>query len=103
MANLSTRLGRAAASLSPWWNWTSATALGAWAPAVALLTGGASDAVAARALVQDVYERLGARPDWAAIDRLMPPSSSALAPFRVDYASVVAAPSPSFQPAHRPL
>jgi peptidoglycan glycosyltransferase len=102
MANLSARLGRAAASLSPWWNWTSATAIGAWAPAVALLTGGSSDAVAARALVQDVYERLGARPDWAAVDRLMPPSSSAVAPFRVDYASAVAAPSPSFQPAHRP-
>ena len=76
--------------------------LAAWAPSVAMLAGGgALHAVVARALVQDVYERLGVRPDWAAVERATP-LSPAIRHFYVDYPEAIAAPSPNYWPEHRP-
>jgi len=76
--------------------------LAAWAPSVAMLAGGgALHAVVARALVQDVYERLGVRPDWAAVKRVTP-LSPAIRRFHVDYPEAIAAPSPNYWHEHRP-
>jgi len=80
--------------------------IGSWAPAVAMLAGGgmgSTHAAVARALVRDVYERLGARPDWAAVDRAVP-----LAPPRThgrdvaaDYPLAIPVPSPNRWVYHR--
>ncbi len=76
--------------------------LAAWAPSVAMLAGGgALHAVVARALVQDVYERLGVRPDWAAVERVTP-LSPAIRHFGVDYPEAIAAPSPNYWHERRP-
>lgn len=73
--------------------------MGAWAPAVAMLAApGPEHAIVARALVQDVYERLGVRPDWAAVD-LAAPLPRTTHPFTVDYPAAVAARSPNYWPA----
>lgn len=70
--------------------------LAAWAPAIARLAGGGPDhAIVARALVQDVYERLGVHPDWSAVGRAVPMPSKRTT-FRRDYPGAVAVPSPNF-------
>lgn len=78
-------------------------ALRTWAPAVAALAGGgAAHAAVARALVQDVYERLGMRPDWAAIARVAPLSPpTRVKEFSVDYPFAIAVPSPNYWPGRR--
>ncbi len=76
--------------------------LAAWAPSVAMLAGGgALHAVVARALVQDVYEQLGVRPDWAAVERVTPLSPE-VRRFGVDYPEAIAAPSPNYWHERRP-
>jgi len=94
------------ARVAPLFHSHSTSDIGSWAPAVAMLAGGgmgSTHAAVARALVRDVYERLGARPDWAAVDRAVP-----LAPHRtrglavaVDYPLAIPVPSPNRWVYHR--
>lgn len=75
--------------------------LGDWAPAVAMLAGGgAAHGVVARALVQDIYEKLGVVPNWTAVDRAAPAALSSS--FQIDYPFAVAVPSPNFWIERRP-
>lgn len=101
---LAAGLARIASALAPRRRSRTPPSLGAWAPAVAALAGGGRNhAIVARALVQDVYERLGVRPDWSAVDRVAPLSSpSASKRFRVDYPDATPAPSPNYWPERRP-
>ncbi len=94
--NLATRLSLAALDLLP--HPFHRSSLGGWAPAVAALAGGGpAHAVVARALIQDVYERLHARPDWAGVARVAPltPISHT---FHADYPGAILAPSPNEWP-----
>jgi len=98
-AGLAAGLARVAARLAP--STRAPLGLGAWAPAVAALAGGGpAHATVARALVRDVYERLGARPDWTAVARTAP--ASAATNFAVDYPSAIPVPSPNYWPERRP-
>lgn len=94
-AALLTQLGRIAAFFS---RRVGRPSLGAWAPAVAMLAApGPAHAVVARALVQDVYERLHAQPDWDAVDAVTPLPRAARH-FTVDYPAAIPAPSPNYWP-----